>query len=58
MQLAVLYYRTPQVAGLVLVGAAVGLLSQYIRVVKLSAPCRPIAASTLAELTRRSLTEY
>ena len=50
--------RTPQEAGEVLVTAAVGLLSQYIRVVKSSAPWEAIAASTFVAFTRRPRTEY
>src|SRR2546423_15668550 len=51
------FYRTPQL-GPGQVGANSGLVSQYIRVVKSSGPCRAIAASTLAEFTAWSVIEY
>jgi hypothetical protein len=38
LRMTLVLYRVPQVDGLVLVGAAVGLLSQYMRVVNASAP--------------------
>ena len=49
--------RTPQLAP-GYVGAAVGFESQYILVVKSSAPCRATAASMFAEFTEASRIEY
>src|SRR6266513_708011 len=50
--------RSPQVNVVGYVGAAVGFVSQYIRVSNTSAPCVAIAASRLAPFTERSVVEY